>query len=157
MSGVPQGPLFRRSSGFSTDPHCERMTVELNLTSWPPLCSSHDFSPCHCTALVSQLLCWCRLPVTFASLVFSCALSRILLWLVGALLIATKDPQCCALLFSYKYRKYLFSLVQLCDLLLIFFLLYCVIMLIQMYANTLWVWILMFLYSCSACVCSPRC
>lgn len=32
-----------------------------------------------------------------------------------------RSPVLCALLFSYKCRKYLFSLVQLCDLLLIFF------------------------------------
>lgn len=78
---------------------------ELNPASWPPLCFSCVFFPwflCSTGALHLLLQCyllfsWCRcsLCVTFASLVFSSAPSRISLWVLGALLIATKDLPCC--------------------------------------------------------------
>lgn len=156
MGGSPQGILFRSSSGFSSDPHCERMTVELNPASWPPLCSCYFFPWFLSVALQIRLA---DVVCTLHSLHLYFPLPRagFLLWLVGALLIATKDPQCCALLFAYKYRKMSVLFGSALRLAFDIFLLYCVIMLIQMYANTLWVWILMFLYSCSACVCSPRC
>lgn len=165
MGGCPEGVLFRRSSVvffFSANTHGKRLAEELNPTSWTPLFVSfasprHDFSA-SVLRLFSRLLCWCIQRVTFASLVFSSAPSRISSWVLGALLIATKDLPCSVRLCSYKYTyKNLIGLLWFCPALtrIWIFLLFCVIMLSQIYANVWKVWILMLLHSCSACVALP--
>lgn len=128
MGGSPQGRLFRLFFSPPLYAPCTNLAEELNPISRTPLCSFGVSLPWFlwlCAAFVFQLLCWCILRVTFAPLVFSSAPSRISLWVLGALLIATKDLLCCLWLFSYKYTRWTSSASPDSALLLLAFWYFC--------------------------------
>lgn len=98
------GPL-----GVLTDPLCKRCTERLKLASTSPLFFlffPNNFSVKLCSICSPRLLCWCTFCVTFTLLTSPCP-EQDLLWVLDALLIASKDLQQRLLLFSYKYTKIL--------------------------------------------------
>lgn len=99
------------------------LAEELDQASWPLLCVSCFFFLCGTVALHLLLQCYllfscysCSLCVTFASLVFSSAPSRISLWVLGALWSRPKISHVvCSCFLTSAHTKFSSPLVLLCS------------------------------------------